>query len=144
MKIKIICGSYGYRTKYGVKPVLLGGTCDVDSMEAGRLAGLGVAEILDAPTTPAVASAGVADVAQECGDTPAEQNAAQGPAGGNLDAVELESMTVAQLKKLAGEMGIDTKDLKRKDSLIAAICTEEVYPGDEADGPDLGAEAPVM
>ena len=44
MKVKIICGSYGYRTKYGVKPVMLGDTCEVDGMEAGRLVGLGVAE----------------------------------------------------------------------------------------------------
>lgn len=138
MKIKIICGSYGYRTKYGVKPVLLGDTCDVDSMEAGRLAGLGISEILDAPATPAAASAGEADAVQECSDTPVKENAAQEPAEDSLDAVELESMTVAQLKKLAGEMGIDTKDLKRKDSLIAAICTGE------ADGPNLGAEAPVV
>lgn len=49
MKVRIICGSYGYRTKFGVKPVMLGETCEVDGMEAGRLAGLGVAEIVDAP-----------------------------------------------------------------------------------------------
>ena len=30
MKVRIICGSYGYRTKYGVKPVMLGETCEVD------------------------------------------------------------------------------------------------------------------
>ena len=52
MKVKIICGSYGYRTKYGVKPVMLGDTCEVDGMEAGRLVGLGVAEIVDAPAAP--------------------------------------------------------------------------------------------
>ena len=47
MKVRIICGSYGYRTKYGVKPVMLGETCEVDGMEAGRLVGLGIAEIVD-------------------------------------------------------------------------------------------------
>ena len=52
MKVRIICGSYGYRTKFGVKPVMLGETCEVDGMEAGRLAGLGVAEIVDAPAAP--------------------------------------------------------------------------------------------
>ena len=41
MKVRIICGSYGYRTKFGVKPVMLGETCEVDGMEAGRLAGCG-------------------------------------------------------------------------------------------------------
>ena len=52
MKVRIICGSYGYRTKYGVKPVMLGETCEVDGMEAGRLVGLGIAEIVDAPAAP--------------------------------------------------------------------------------------------
>ena len=52
MKVRIICGSYGYRTKYGVKPVMLGETCEVDGMEAGRLVGLGIAEIVDAPAPP--------------------------------------------------------------------------------------------
>lgn len=53
-------------------------------------------------------------------------------------------MTVANLKKMAADMGIDTKALKTKDALIQAICAEEVYPGEPMDGPDLGAEAPVV
>ena len=56
MKVRIICGSYGYRTKYGVKPVMLGETCEVDGMEAGRLVGLGIAEIVDAPASPSAAA----------------------------------------------------------------------------------------
>ena len=56
----------------------------------------------------------------------------------------LAGMTVANLKKMAADMGIDTKALKTKDALIQAICAEEVYPGEPMDGPDLGAEAPVV
>lgn len=37
-------------------------------------------------------------------------------------------MTVANLKKMAADMGIDTKALKTKDALIQAICAEEVLP----------------
>ena len=37
-----------------------------------------------------------------------------------------------------------TKALKTKDALIQAICAEEVYPGEPMDGPNLGAEAPVV
>ena len=137
MKVKIICGSYGYRTKYGVKPVMLGDTCEVDGMEAGRLVGLGVAEIVDAPAAPSAAVPAPSAAEQEYNDTPAEENATEKPAA-------LADMTVANLKKMAADMGIDTKALKTKDALIQAICAEEVYPGEPMDGPDLGAEAPVV
>jgi len=139
MKVKIICGSYGYRTKYGVKPVMLGDTCEVDGMEAGRLVGLGVAEIVDAPAAPASSAA-----EQEYNDTPAEKSATEKPAAAHLVPEDLADMTVANLKKMAADMGIDTKALKTKDALIQAICAEEVYPGEPMDGPDLGAEAPVV
>ena len=65
MKVRIICGSYGYRTKYGVKPVMLGETCEVDGMEAGRLVGLGIAEIVDAPASPSAAAPAQAAAEQE-------------------------------------------------------------------------------
>lgn len=136
MKVKIICGSYGYRTKYGVKPVMLGDTCEVDGMEAGRLVGLGVAEIVDAPAAPSAA--------EQENDTPAEKGAAEKPVAAHLVPEDLADMTVANLKKMAADMGIDTKALKTKDALIQAICAEEVYPGEPMDGPDLGAEAPVV
>lgn len=135
MKVRIICGSYGYRTKYGVKPVMLGETCEVDGMEAGRLVGLGIAEIVDAPASPSAAAPAQAA---------AEENAAEKPAAAHLVPEDLADMTVANLKKMAADMGIDTKALKTKDALIQAICAEEVYPGEPMDGPDLGAEAPVV
>lgn len=135
MKVRIICGSYGYRTKYGVKPVMLGETCEVDGMEAGRLVGLGIAEIVDAPAAPSAAAPAQAAAEQEYNDTPA----AEKPAAAHLVPEDLADMTVANLKKMAADMGIDTKALKTKDALIQAICAEEVYPG-----PDLGAEAPVV
>lgn len=144
MKVKIICGSYGYRTKYGVKAVMLGDTCEVDGMEAGRLVGLGVAEIVDAPAAPSAAAPASSAAEQEYNDTPAEKGAAEKPVAAHLVPEDLADMTVANLKKMAADMGIDTKALKTKDALIQAICAEEVYPGEPMDGPDLGAEAPVV
>lgn len=144
MKVKIICGSYGYRTKYGVKPVMLGDTCEVDGMEAGRLVGLGVAEIVDAPAAPSAAAPASSAAEQEYSDTPAEKNAAEKPVAAHLVPEDLADMTVANLKKMAADMGIDTKALKTNDALIQAICAEEVYPGEPMDGPNLGAEAPVV
>ena len=84
MKVRIICGSYGYRTKYGVKPVMLGETCEVDGMEAGRLVGLGIAEIVDAPASQSAAAPAQAAAEQEYNDTPAEENATEKPAAAHL------------------------------------------------------------
>ena len=113
-------------------------------MEAGRLAGLGVAEIVDAPAAPSAAVPAQAAAEQEYNDTPAEKSVAEKPAAAHLVPEDLADMTVANLKKMAADMGIDTKALKTKDALIQAICAEEVYPGEPMDGPDLGAEAPVV
>lgn len=120
------------------------GEVEVDGMEAGRLVGLGIAEIVDAPASPSAAAPAQAAAEQEYNDTPAEENAAEKPAAAHLVPEDLADMTVANLKKMAADMGIDTKALKTKDALIQAICAEEVYPGEPMDGPDLGAEAPVV
>lgn len=51
------------------------------------------------------------------------------PAGevlGHLDPEQLDSMTIPELKKLAGEMGVDIKGLKDKAAIIAAIVAVEV------------------
>lgn len=45
---------------------------------------------------------------------------------GHLDPAQLESMTIPDLKKLAGEMGVDTKGLKAKGDIIAAIVAVQV------------------
>lgn len=113
-------------------------------MEAGRLVGLGVAEIVDAPAAPSAAVPAPSAAEQEYNDTPAEKGAAEKPVAAHLVPEDLADMTVANLKKMAADMGIDTKALKTKDALIQAICAEEVYPGEPMDGPDLGAEAPVV
>lgn len=45
---------------------------------------------------------------------------------GHLDQEQLESMTIPDLKKLAGEVGADIKGLKDKGAIIAAIVAVEV------------------
>ena len=45
---------------------------------------------------------------------------------GHLDPAQLESMTSPDLKKLAGEMGVDIKGLKAKGDIIAAIVAAQV------------------
>ena len=45
---------------------------------------------------------------------------------GHLDPKQLESMTIPDLKKLAGEIGADIKGLKDKAAIITAIVAVEV------------------
>ena len=78
---------------------------------------------------------------------PSEENGAESGAEAHLDAEQLQEMTVAQLKELAAELGIETAKLRKKDDLIAAIVAVPVEPGEgisEDDLPDLSAAAPVV
>ena len=122
MIVEILCGGYGCPTKTGVHTVAHGERCEVSDAEAARLIGLGVAKCaFSAPTAPE-----------------------NGSETAHLDPDQLHDMTVANLKKLAADMGIDTKQLKTKDALIQAICAEDVVPGDECtDGPELAAAMPT-
>lgn len=144
MIVEILCGGYGCPTKTGVHTVAHGERCEVSDAEAARLIGLGVAKYaFSAPTAPETAPAEAPAVA-EGNDTPAAETSQNGSEVAHLDPDQLHDMTVANLKKLAADMGIDTKQLKTKDALIQAICAEEVVPGDEcADGPELAAAMPT-
>ncbi|MFR8284756.1 MAG: hypothetical protein ACLU9R_13175 [Faecalibacterium sp.] len=140
MIVEILCGGYGCPTKTGVHTVSRGERCEVSDAEAARLIGLGVAKCaFSAPTAPEAAPADVPATVE--GNAEASQN---GSEAAHLDPDQLHDMTVANLKKLAADMGIDTKQLKTKDALIQAICAEDVAPGDECtDGPELAAAMPT-
>lgn len=112
-----------------------------------RLVLLGVAEY-DAETasepvaTDAVPASGDAPGV----DMPSEENGAESDAAAHLDAEQFQTLTVAQLKAMAEEMGIATAKLKKKGDLIAAITAVSVEPGtaDEDTPPALGLEAPIV
>ena len=144
MLVEILCGGYGCRTKTGIHTVMRGEQCEVSESEARRLIGLGVAKCaFSAPTAPETAPADVPATA-EGNDTPAAEASQNGSEAAHLDRDQLQSMTVAELKKLAADMGIETKQLKTKDELVEAICAEDVAPGDECtDGPELAAAMPT-
>lgn len=144
MLVEILCGGYGCRTKTGIHTVMRGEQCEVSESEARRLIGLGVAKspyITDRGTANALAAT---PATAEGNDTPAAEASQNGSEAAHLDPDQLHDMTVANLKKLAADMGIDTKQLKTKDALIQAICAEDVVPGDECtEGPELAAAMPT-
>lgn len=59
---------------------------------------------------------------------------------GHLDEAELLEMKFDDLKRLAADMGVDTKGLKSKADYSKAIAAVEVTPGAEEDDPDAGGE----
>lgn len=150
MKIEIISGSYGWRKTKDAMPKLIerGGTCEVDEAEAKRLVALGVAAIVREVDEASVASASTGrNDAAPCADMPNKENGAESDAEAHLDAEQLQEMTVAQLKELAAELGIETAKLRKKDDLIAAIAAVPVELGEEIsedDLPELSADAPVV
>ena len=73
------------------------------------------------------------------------ETAAEGQETARLDPDQLQSMTLAELKKLAEDMGLDTSDLRKKSDVIDLITAEDVYAVEDGEAPpDLNAEAPVV
>lgn len=143
--IKIVTGTYGADNgKGGVVAIDRGHICEVDDQEAARLIALGVAEKVVA--TPQDAN-GVC----EAGENTTDESGAQSGIVGHLDAEQFSTMTNAELKKLAEDMGLDTSKCRRKADFIDLITAEEVIAPEtddtEDDGelpPELSAEAPVV
>lgn len=63
------------------------------------------------------------DVSEDEAD---EQPAAEDAVTGHLDPAQFESMTAADLRKMADDMGIKGAKGKNKAQLIAEICAQEV------------------
>lgn len=144
MLVEILCGGYGCCSGKSVHTVMRGEQCEVSEAEGARLIGLGMAKAVpvaaNAPEIVPVAAPG----ASEGNDTPGAETSQDSPETACLDPDQLHDMTVANLKNLAADMGIDTKQLKTKDALIQSICAEDVVPGDECiDGPELAAAMPT-
>ena len=148
--VRMIFGSYGLPDgKFGVKLIDCGQTCEVDDAEAERLIALGVAAPVVATPQEPQAETGTGE------NTPAPETP-QEPLSGSLDPEQLSTMTKANLKKLAEDMGLDTSGCNVKADFVALIAAEE-FPVDPEDDdededavddgdtpPDLGAEAPVV
>lgn len=75
------------------------------------------------------------DVSEDAAD---EQPAAEDTVNGHLDSAQFESMTAADLRKMADDMGIKGTKGKSKAQLIAEICAQEVSVAaeDAAASPD--------
>jgi len=114
------------------------GAFECDDAQAARLVSLGVAEYVGCQGR-------AVDPATEHIGEPAEPDQEPEKIVGHLDAAELETWTIEQLKKLAADMGVDLTGCKKKADYIAAITAEEVEIDAEDDAdelPELSAADP--
>lgn len=152
-QVMIVFGTYGHKPEGAkrITPVSLGETVELPESEAARLVGLGVAQYVHTPiaqpSAPVATPVSMQNTPDKC-DTQGDGN--DGTADEEtacLDLEQLESMTNADLKTLAKNMGIAAGSLKTKNALIEAIVAVGSGPAHEYDEelpPDLGAEAPVV
>ena len=91
------------------------------------------------PDLPISDMADAKNATKECSDTTGSQNAS------HLDKEQLMTMSIADLRKLAADMGIDVSGLRKKADIVDALAVEAVYPGDDEEDvpPDLIAEDPI-
>ena len=139
-KVKIISGVYGHHVNGRVKPVRSGEPpIELDDKEADRLVSIKVAEFVSEET----------DNKTEDFKEKEEIFDEEEVIKTHLDRVQLETMKLDDLKKLASDMGIDVKNLKKAEIIDLVVQIEvEVDAKDVTDKPpagfpDLNVEAPV-
>ena len=139
-KVKIISGVYGHHVNGRVKPVRSGEPpIELDDKEADRLVSIKVAEFVSEET----------DNKTEDFNEKEEIFDEEEVIKTHLDRVQLETMKLDDLKKLASDMGIDVKNLKKAEIIDLVVQIEvEVDAKDVTDKPpagfpDLNVEAPV-
>ena len=153
MLIQITNGTYGHtpilpdgrKSRYVVPVNRKTGPIDVEPEEAARLVEAGVAEyVTDEPAKAAKAPEAPAEEPAPVEETEAPAEETEAPAEetitGHLDGTDLESMTFAELKALAQDMGIETGKIKSKAAMIEAITAVEVEAPAEDDLPELSAQ----
>lgn len=151
MLIRVVNGTFGLRTRnengeYSASVQIktrLDPPFEVEDSEAERLIASGNVEAvpLSDVATP------LCDEAEpEAGkNLPEGENAAEDQAEAHLDPDQLEGLTVAQLKVMAFDMGLDISGCKKKADLVALIAAEAVDAVEDGEAPpDLGVEAPVV
>ena len=111
------------------------GPFECDDALAARLVSLGVAEYVNELGWKAVSNPTPQIGEQQKEQTDGVQETEDDTA--HLDAEQLNTMTIEQLKGLAADMDVDVTGCKKKADYIAAIVAVEVELGDEIDDDEL-------
>lgn len=122
VRVEIISGGYGLRRPNGLtKTILRGECCEVTETEAERLVSIGAARIVEAGVASASTEAPVVTSDTESEEESTDTPEVEEPAAGVPDALELESMTKAQLLELAEQMGVPVTASATKAAIIAQL-----------------------
>lgn len=150
-KIKIICGTYGYRPEGSLHPIPVdrGSTCEVSEEEAQRLYRIGVACPAPEDAAPAVATHSNGTESRGASvDLPTGECDSEGEVKIGIDPEQLKELTNAKLRELAEDIGINASKLKTKAQLIAAIANvpleDAISEDDDESGEDDGEEPPAL
>lgn len=156
LKVKITNGNYGHNDNNKITVIPLGGEVELDADEARRLIKLGVAELVTDHTDDnrgishvATGENGEENIAPSVNPSKNESGAegkAESDTGKGLaiDETQLRSMTNADLKKLAEDMGLDTSKMKKKDDFVEAILANvEYFDNDDEAPPVATVEDPI-
>lgn len=153
VEIRIVNGVAAVHPGGKFKAVRRGEAVTIAEDEAAELVGLGVAVYTKEPVL--VKDTPENDAEENTDVVPEENNGSAEPAPegletpdgieSHLDAEDLQTMTYANLKKLAADMGLSVNKLRSKQALIDALVKEPVYvnPDDEAP-PVVEAEGPIV
>lgn len=119
MIVKIITGTYGYRKNGLLMPKHKGDVVTLDDAEAKRLIELKIAVKASELPTKSPIHGHVDDSANT--NIPDSENGQEDAGNGDDEAVDLEEMTVPELKELAKEFGVKNAAKMKRQELIDAI-----------------------
>lgn len=132
MTVKIVAGVYGYLERGFVRPKSKGDVIKLDDKEAKRLIGLGVA--VEVPENGAETALPGAGGGKPVDHTPNGEKPQDGAGDDEDEGMAMEDMNFDQLKAVAEQQGIDTKNLRSRKALMEAIEADSI--GGEAADPE--------
>ena len=131
------------KTKDGQSPIYPGKTVEVDDKVGREFIRLSAAVEVPGSATEHTRNASPAKTATV--NTSVDEDAQNGPENaenvkGHLDGSDLESMSFADLKSLAQDMGVDTRKIRSKADMIDAITSVEVEAPITEEAPSLSVQ----
>lgn len=137
--VEMICGAYGAKGRL-IRPA--DGPFSLSAEEEKRLVNRGVARYVREYVESVPPVPPPSEPEESGGDAPAPEDTLD-IVDGHFTPDSLDTMTKAELARLASDLGLDTKGCKNKPDLIRVIAAADVQP-DDMEAPDLAPEGPVV
>lgn len=139
--VKIINGAYGQRVGGRTRLVRLGGTCQVDDLEAARLVSLKVAEYVEEESEAVPPAPPTIDIDESGRHAPSQEDEPD-PECDAYTQGGLDAMTKDSLLKIAAQLGLGANARMSKADVLQVI-QNALSQRDEHTPPDLSPEDPI-